>query len=143
MPQVPSVAALVGTRSTATYFPATGIVSQRNITNAGHDMFCEGLSIDSTGRFVATGGNSNYKTSIYSPANDAWTAAAQMHVPRGYASQATLSNGNIFMIGGSWAGGLGGKNGELFSPYCKHLDCPQRRPSYPYAYQRCSRCLPR
>ena len=106
-----------GNTLTATYFPASGTVSQRNITNVGHDMFCEGLSVDSTGRFVSTGGNSNFKTSIYSPKFDVWTAAAQMKVPRGYASQATLSNGNIFMIGGSWAGGLGGKNGELYSPF--------------------------
>ncbi|KAK3167880.1 hypothetical protein OEA41_004326 [Lepraria neglecta] len=106
-----------GNTLTATYFPATGIVSQRNVTNTGHDMFCEGLSVDTTGRFIATGGDSNYKTSIYSVRYDAWTAAAQMHVPRGYAAQATLSNGNVFMIGGSWAGGLGGKNGELYSPF--------------------------
>ena len=102
---------------TATYFPQTGVVSQRNVTNTGHDMFCEGLSIDTTGRFIATGGDTSYKTSIYSPRYDQWTAGAQMHVPRGYAAQATLSNGNIFMIGGSWAGGLGNKNGELYSPF--------------------------
>lgn len=104
-----------GNTLTATFFPATGTVSQRNITNTGHDMFCEGLSIDTSGRFVATGGNSDYKTSIYSPAYDSWAVGGQMNTPRGYASQATLSTGNIFMIGGSWAGGLGGKNGELYS----------------------------
>ena len=104
-----------GNTLTATYFPATGLVSQRNIINTGHDMFCEGLSIDAGGRFVATGGNSNQKTSIYSPAHDAWSAAALMNIPRGYAAQTTLSNGNIFVIGGSWAGGVGGKNGELYT----------------------------
>lgn len=104
-----------GNTLTATYNPATGIVSQRNVSNTDHDMFCEGLSIDSTGRFFATGGNNAPKTSIYSPKYDVWTAAPEMNIPRGYQSMATLSNGNIFVIGGSWSGGTGGKNGELYS----------------------------
>lgn len=104
-----------GNTLTATYNPATGIVSQRNITNTDHDMFCEGLSIDSTGRFFATGGNNAPKTSIYSPKYDFWAPGPEMNIPRGYQSMATLSDGNIFVIGGSWSGGLGGKNGELYS----------------------------
>ncbi|KAK4696618.1 galactose oxidase, partial [Lecanoromycetidae sp. Uapishka_2] len=104
-----------GNTLTATYNPATGIVSQRNVTNTDHDMFCEGLSIDSTGRFFATGGNSAPKTSIYSPKYDVWTTGPLMNIPRGYQSMTTLSNGDIFVIGGSWSGGTGGKNGELYS----------------------------
>ncbi len=106
-----------GNTLTATYNPMTGIVSQRNVQNTDHDMFCEGLSIDATGRFIATGGNNAPKTSIYSPRYDAWTAQAEMNIPRGYQSMATLSNGNAFTIGGSWSGGdTVPKNGEVFSP---------------------------
>ncbi|MCJ1276865.1 hypothetical protein MMC21_004672 [Puttea exsequens] len=105
-----------GNTLTATYNPATGIVSQRNVQNTQHDMFCEGLAIDATGRFIATGGNSAAKTSIYSPRYDAWTAASPMHISRGYQSAVTLANGNMFTIGGSWSGGQGGKNGEVFNP---------------------------
>lgn len=39
-----------------------------------------------------------------------------MNIPRGYQSQATTSAGNIFIIGASWSGGQGGKNGELYNP---------------------------
>lgn len=137
-------------------------------------MFCEGLSLDATGRIVATGGCSNRaytgleltmaggndaaKTSIYDPLTSAWTAEGLMQIARGYQSvskhlqvnfsyilsrrtghkskalrkpvfssqiwskesytdstfvqMVTLSNGNLFTIGGSWSGGSGGKNGN-------------------------------
>jgi len=39
-----------------------------------------------------------------------------MNIPRGYQSSATASDGRIFTIGGSWSGGLGGKNGEIYDP---------------------------
>ncbi|OLN89015.1 Galactose oxidase 2 [Colletotrichum chlorophyti] len=39
-----------------------------------------------------------------------------MNIGRGYHAQATLSDGTIFTIGGSWAGGVTEKNGELFDP---------------------------
>lgn len=91
-------------------------------------MFCEGLSLDANGRVVATGertisakrtplkltmlgGNDAEKTSIYDPETNAWTAEAQMKIARGYQSMVSLSNGNLFTIGGSWSGGEGGKNG--------------------------------
>ena len=38
-----------------------------------------------------------------------------MKIPRGYQAQATTSQGNIFIIGASWSGGQGGKNGELYN----------------------------
>ena len=106
-----------GNTLTATFNPQNMIVSQRNVYETDHDMFCEGLSMDSTGRIIATGGNNAPKTSMYSPKYDAWTTQAQMNIPRGYQSSATLSNGNVFTIGGSWSGGTGGKNGEVYSPF--------------------------
>lgn len=104
-----------GITLTATYDPATQIVSQRNVSNVGHDMFCPGLSLDANGSPVVTGGNDAYKTSIYDPTPDAWVPGPNMQIPRGYQAQATLSDGRIFTIGGSWSGGEGGKNGEIFS----------------------------
>ena len=59
--------------ATAIYDPATQLVSSRTITNTDHDMFCEGLSMDSNGRIVAVGGNSDYGTSIYDSTSDSWT----------------------------------------------------------------------
>ena len=58
---------------TAIYDPVTQVVSPRTVTNVGHDMFCEGLSMDADGRIVATGGNSDYGTSIYDSTSDSWS----------------------------------------------------------------------
>jgi len=38
-----------------------------------------------------------------------------MKIPRGYQASATLSDGRMFTIGGSWSGGWGGKNGEVYN----------------------------
>ena len=38
-----------------------------------------------------------------------------MQIPRGYQAQVTVSTGEIFTIGASWSGGLGGKNGEIYN----------------------------
>ena len=105
-----------GVTDTATYDPATSVVSQRVVTNTAHDMFCPGLSIDGTGRVFVTGGNDAGKTSIYNPNTDAWVAGATMTLSRGYQSSVTLSDGRTFTIGGSWSGGQGGKNGEIYDP---------------------------
>lgn len=105
-----------GLTQTATYDPVTQIVSQRTVTNTGHDMFCEGLSVDWNGRAFATGGNDNAKASFYDPGPDGWISAPNMLKGRGYQSQCTISDGRTFVIGGSWSGGQGDKNGELYSP---------------------------
>ncbi|KAL9029978.1 MAG: hypothetical protein Q9196_001844 [Gyalolechia fulgens] len=102
-----------GTTYTAIYDPAAGTVSQRIVTNTQHDMFCPGISLDATGRPFVTGGNDAAELSIYS--GDAWIAGPNMRIARGYQSSATLSNGDIFTIGGSWSGGSGNKNGEVWS----------------------------
>ncbi|KAF2841135.1 carbohydrate-binding module family 32 [Patellaria atrata CBS 101060] len=101
---------------TATYDPATGVVSQRRVSNTAHDMFCPGISMDFNGRPVVTGGNDAAKTSIYDPIADTWTSGSNMKISRGYQSSTTLSDGRIFTIGGSWSGGNGGKNGEVYNP---------------------------
>ena len=61
---------------TATYDLATGTVTEALITNTDHDMFCEGLSIDFSGRVFATGGNTDDATSFYTSTSNSWTAAA-------------------------------------------------------------------
>lgn len=105
-----------GMTQTATYDPASGIVSQRTVTNTQHDMFCPGLSMDATGRPFVTGGNDADRTSIYDPKSDTWIAGPGMRIARGYQSSATLSDGRIFTIGGSWSGGEGNKTGEIYNP---------------------------
>ncbi|KAF1925876.1 carbohydrate-binding module family 32 [Didymella exigua CBS 183.55] len=107
-----------GYTQTSTYDPKTGAVTEREVRNTGHDMFCPGLSLDFNGRAIVTGGNDNFPTSIYTPLTDVWTRAADMKLKRGYQSSTTLSNGQVFQIGGSWVPGAlrGGKNGEIYNP---------------------------
>ncbi|KAF2219616.1 galactose oxidase-like protein precursor [Elsinoe ampelina] len=93
----------------------TGAVSQREIANTQHDMFCPGISMLQDGRIVITGGSSAAVVSIYDPKTNAFTRAANMKLGRGYQTSATLSDGRIFTIGGSFTGGLGGKVGEVFN----------------------------
>ena len=66
--------------------------------------FSPGLSTDFTGRPVVTGGNNAPKASIYNPVTNAWIAAPNMQIPRGYQASCTLSDGRTFTIGGSWSG---------------------------------------
>jgi galactose oxidase len=100
-----------GRTLTATYDPATGVVTQRTVTETGHDMFCPGISALADGRIIVTGGNDSEKTSIYNPATDAWTAGPDMTTARGYQASTTLSDGRVFTVGGSWSGGTGGAGG--------------------------------
>ncbi|KAH6660917.1 kelch domain-containing protein [Truncatella angustata] len=100
----------------ADYNWKTGAISQRQVSNTNHDMFCPGMSQLQDGKLVITGGSDAEKTSIYDPKTNNFTRGPDMNVARGYQSSTTLSNGKIFTIGGSYSGGLGGKNGEIYDP---------------------------
>jgi galactose oxidase len=94
----------------------TGAISAATVSNTAHNMFCPGVSILPNGDVVVTGGISDSLTSIFNPATNAWSAAPQMNIGRGYQGQTTLSDGQVFTLGGSWSGAVGGKLGEVFSP---------------------------
>jgi hypothetical protein len=95
---------------------STGQVSQQTVSNTGHDMFCPGVAILPNGDIVVTGGQSNRQTSIYHVATNTWTAGPPMNIGRGYQGQTLLPDGQVFTLGGSWSGALGGKLGEIWSP---------------------------
>ena len=94
---------------------ATGAVSPDTVSNTGHNMFCPGVAILPDGEIMVTGGISNRNTSIYDPATGTWRAGPPMNVGRGYQGMTQLSNGQAFVLGGSWSGGNGGKLGEIWS----------------------------
>ena len=93
----------------------TGQVSQETITNTHHDMFCPGVVILPNGEVMVTGGLSDRQTSIYDPKTNSWIEGPQMNIGRGYQGMTLLSNGQVFTLGGSWSGLLGGKLGEVWS----------------------------
>ncbi|KAH7196545.1 uncharacterized protein B0J16DRAFT_359297 [Fusarium flagelliforme] len=105
-----------GLTLTSTRDPATDLVSEREVTETNHDMFCPGISLDGNGQLIVTGGNNAERTSVFDPVKQAWIPGPDMQVARGYQSSATTSTGKVFTIGGSWSGGQPFKNGEVYDP---------------------------
>ena len=94
----------------------TGKVSGPIRVNTHHQMFCEGLALLADGRVLINGGSNDRATTIYNPATNKWTIGPLMNIPRAYNGDATLSNGKVLTLGGSWYDSAGNKNGEIFTP---------------------------
>lgn len=104
-----------GKTYTAIFDPSLNQATERLVAETGHDMFCPGTSNLADGRILVNGGVNSELTSIYNPSNQSWTMAQRMNIPRGYQANAVLSNGEVFTLGGSWSGGVGAKNGEVWN----------------------------
>jgi galactose oxidase len=102
-----------GITYTAFYTPSTGEVSPIIIANINANMFCPGTVKLHDGRIFLAGGVTSKATSIFN--GSSWTPSQQLKIARGYNSAVTLSDGNVFTLGGSWSGSLGGKTGELWN----------------------------
>ncbi len=100
---------------TAIFDPASHQTSERLVYDTGHNMFCPGTANLPDGRILVNGGIASIKTSIYDPFTDTWQTAQDMHIARGYQGTTVLSTGKVFTLGGSWSGGVGGKDGEVWS----------------------------
>jgi len=104
-----------GQTYTGIFNPATYASSQTVVTSPPADMFCPGTALLPNGNVLVNGGSSSPKTSIFNPVTNAWSADAEMNIPRGYEGDTLLSTGSVFTFGGSWSGGLGGKNAEVWT----------------------------
>lgn len=92
----------------------TGAVSNREISNTKHDMFCPGISALTDGRILVQGGSDAAAVSVYDPATDSFSRTQDLKIARGYQSSCTLSDGRVFTIGGAYTGPREGKNGEVY-----------------------------
>ncbi|MFV9551554.1 galactose oxidase-like domain-containing protein, partial [Algibacter sp. PT7-4] len=101
-----------------------GVAEQSTESNTNHDMFCPGINNLPDGKILAAGGSSSEKTSLYDYETGLWSVADNMNVPRGYQGNVTLSDGSVFTIGGSWAGELGGKYAEVWTPNTGWIGIP-------------------
>ncbi len=110
-----SFGAATGRTYSATYDPATGAVTERTVTETGHNMFCPGTTNLADGRLLVNGGISSPNTSIFNPATGAWTTGPAMNIPRGYQANTLLRDGSVLTLGGSWSGGVGNKHGEIWT----------------------------
>lgn len=100
---------------TAIFDPNNNSTAEFLIENTGHDMFCPGTVSLPDGRILVMGGSSSAKSSVYDPITGQWSTGDQMNIARGYLSSVTLASGATFAIGGSWSGGVGGKDAEIWS----------------------------
>lgn len=94
----------------------TGMIYAREVADTHHDMFCPGISQLEDGRIIITGGSDAEAVTFYDPVSNTFKRGPNMKVPRGYQTSATLSNGNVFTIGGAYSGPRQGKNGEVYNP---------------------------
>ena len=99
----------------AVYDPVTGAVTERTVSETGHDMFCPGTTNLADGRLLVNGGSTAPSTSLFDPATNAWSSGAAMTIPRGYQGNTLLQDGRVLTLGGSWSGGRGNKHGEAWS----------------------------
>jgi galactose oxidase len=104
-----------GKTYTATFDPATNKATERLIQEIGHDMFCPGTANLADGRILVNGGVNSKLTSIYNASTEKWSIGSLMNTGRGYQANTPLSNGDVFTLGGSWSGGYGNKNGEVWN----------------------------
>ena len=105
-----------GTTQTATLNVATLTSTARTVAYTAHEMFCPGSALLSDGRLLVMGGSNDAATSMYHYDTASWSQGRQLKIPRAYQSAVTSSDGSVFMVGGSFLGGLGGKYGERWSP---------------------------
>lgn len=94
--------------------PDTTAADKMRIVDTGHDMFCPGTSYMPDGRILITGGASSALATFYDSKDDTWVKAPPLKIPRGYHGQTVLPDGSVFLLGGSFSGGRGGKIGEVY-----------------------------
>ncbi|MDF5731558.1 MAG: DUF1929 domain-containing protein [Rhizonema sp. PD38] len=100
---------------TSIFDPNTLQATDTLIVQTQHEMFCPGVSHLADGRILIAGGSDAGHTTIYDPSNDTWQSDQGLTIPRAYESSVTLSDTRVFTVGGSWNGGQGGKNGEVWT----------------------------
>ena len=97
------------------YDPDTGTMTSTLVTSPALEYFCEGTAQLPDGRVLVTGG-SNPATSSLMDTAGRFSNGPNVNISRGYAGQTLTSRGQVFVLGGSWSGGSGGKKGELYTP---------------------------
>lgn len=100
---------------TGIFDPTTGQTVEETVSQTGHDMFCPGIVNLPDGRIFVNGGSSAYNTSIYNPATGEWEESDAMNIPRGYQGSNLMADGSVFTLGGSFSGGEGGKDAEIWT----------------------------
>ena len=104
-----------GKTYTAEFDPVTQSATEALVTQTGHDMFCPGTTNLSDGSILVNGGDDSNKTSLYNALTGTWSTGPTMKIGRGYQANTLLADGGVLTFGGSWNGGYGRKNAELWT----------------------------
>ena len=104
-----------GNTYTNIFDPVTGQSVEEVVRTTDHNMFCPGTTNLPDGRVLVNGGASSGATSLYDAATGTWAPGPTMNIPRAYNANTLLPDGSVFTIGGSWNGGQGNKNGEIWT----------------------------
>ena len=83
--------------------------------NTSQEYFCEATTILANGGILVSGGSDADRTSIADP-NGNWNATSTLNIARGYSASTLTSNGQVFIVGGSWNNTPVDKTGELYTP---------------------------
>lgn len=88
--------------------PATGLTTMAMTLT--YDIFCSGHSFMADGRLLVSGGHimdaeGEHKASIYDPFTDSWESLPDMNNGRWYPSNATLANGDVLVMAGTFQTG--------------------------------------
>jgi len=86
--------------------PITEIIAPAAV--AGHELFCSGHTFLEDGRLLVAGGHiedivGDNAASIYDPFTNTWENLPNMNNGRWYPSNVTLPNGNVLVLGGTYA----------------------------------------
>ncbi|MEI7445025.1 MAG: discoidin domain-containing protein, partial [Burkholderiales bacterium] len=101
---------------TAVLDPATGVYTEKLVTDTLHNMFCPGTSNLPDGRILVSGGSQSAVTTLYDPKDGTWRDGGKMVVGRGYQANTVLRDGSVLTLGGTWGAPDTTKNGERWTP---------------------------
>ena len=118
--------------------PQSGVIA---VQQHGWDMFCEGMTILPDGRVFVAGGTLAYspflgekRSAIFDPVSGQFTDVQPMHHGRWYPTTTTLSDGRVFVFGGTSETDTSNNAVELYtvgSGWSQEFVAPFTPPLYP------------
>lgn len=100
---------------TSEWDPASGEVTERRVTETGHDMYCAGIIHLSDSSLLVSGGDQSEKTSLYDPGSARWSSGPLLTAPRCHAANTILANGEVLTAGGGYGGASADQYAEVWN----------------------------
>lgn len=104
-----------GSRNYSAIWNPASLASGPLLVTASNEFFCQGTAMLADGKMIATGGQNPDVSSLLDTGGN-WSLGPKLKISRGYAGQTLTTRNQVFTLGGSWSGAIGGKTGELYTP---------------------------